>query len=358
MLGFRFGLRQRAAIGFGAGVAAGAAGHGVPVEWKIAVEIGADAVRAAAAVGVVDVLAPGQPGFGFFAAVGISLQHQIERVVVHQPCGFGVGAVTVDQPFGIAGEQFGWRVFARVDRTEQHHRRFVRPQCIGGRVGQPQHLHVVAARAVGLQPGGADGRHAGQCGFAGHELIDSGVGFFDRAVAGIAGNAARAELPVGHRGFDAADAVGGCLIDLHAQAHALQVGDVPRRCFRAYGSGGAVDDHVLEARRERLQLRAVAIFDGDEGEAFVADLESRRRRRRGGGRAGKAEQKGGWQQQTGDHGSSISVGPAASCGPGSRLRAARLRGICCVTRIGGICKWARRWPAAMGWMRAFRVARA
>ena len=87
-----------------------------PLPGEVAVEVDAVVVRAAHAVVGVGVLAPGEAGFGFLPAVGIALQDEVEAEGVDQPGRFRIRAVVAHEPLGEARDEFGRRVFARMDR--------------------------------------------------------------------------------------------------------------------------------------------------------------------------------------------------------------------------------------------------
>ncbi len=116
----------------------------VPLEFKVPVEVSASIVARGAAVVLIGVLAPREPGLGLFAAVGVGVEHQVDFVMVQNPGRVGVGAIVVHQVFGKAGCQLGGGVFTGVDRTGD--------EKLGlgagdGRVGQTQDHHVVAPQA-------------------------------------------------------------------------------------------------------------------------------------------------------------------------------------------------------------------
>ena len=52
-----------------------------------------------------------------FSAVRIRDEHQVDIVVVQQPCGVGIGAVCLDQVLGEAGHQLGRGVLPGVKCT-------------------------------------------------------------------------------------------------------------------------------------------------------------------------------------------------------------------------------------------------
>jgi hypothetical protein len=79
VLYFGFRRRRRPAIGRVAGIAAGAAGDRAEAPGEVAIEVDAVGIGAAAAIGGVDVLAPGQPGLGFLPAVGIACRMKWKR---------------------------------------------------------------------------------------------------------------------------------------------------------------------------------------------------------------------------------------------------------------------------------------
>ena len=192
IIGFRLGHARRSTIGLVADRSAGAAvaGHDAPMEREIAIQIDTRGI-AATCRDRVGVLAPGQPGFSFLAAIRIGLQDQVEVLVIDQPGGFGIATVVVEQPFGEVCGDFGRGVFARMDRIGDDHVRLVGDRRVGGRVADAQDAHrITLAGVLRALPGRADIDHPRQRRMGGGEVVHRLVGFFDRAIAGIGRNAA------------------------------------------------------------------------------------------------------------------------------------------------------------------------
>ncbi len=143
--GLGLGLRggAGASIRAVAFVAAGSTAA-VPLERKVSVEVSASIVACGAAVILVGVLTPREPGFSLFAAVGVGVEHQVDLVMVQNPGRVGVGAIVVHQVFGETGCQFGGGVFTGVDRTGHEQ---LGLGAGDGRVGQTQDHHVIAPQA-------------------------------------------------------------------------------------------------------------------------------------------------------------------------------------------------------------------
>ena len=95
------------------------------------------------------------------------------------------------------------------------------------------------------------------------QRVHRGVALLDRAVAGVARNRRDADA-AGQRVFGLAHARGGGAVDLDAEAGAAQEADVVGGRFHLDGACGAVDDGVLEALADALQVRGVAVARADE----------------------------------------------------------------------------------------------